>query len=53
MNPDELAQEHIEFIEAQLIVVEVENELLKERIVYLEAVEIEHDLMVKDRNYCP
>jgi len=47
---DQVAQDHIEFLESQLIVAEVEIEELKQKIIDLETAV---QMMVTDRTYCP
>jgi len=47
---DEIAQDHINFLEAQLLVLEVENEVLKEEV---NALKVEFQRMFSDREYLP
>jgi len=50
MNPDELAQEHIELLESQLLAADIENEVLQQKYFDLK---VEYDRMIVDRSYCP
>ena len=50
MNPDELAQEHIELLESQLLAADIENEVLRQEYIDLK---VEYERMINDRSYCP
>jgi hypothetical protein len=47
---DQLAQDHIDLLESQLLAADIENEELKQEIIALKA---ELSRMMADRSYCP
>jgi len=50
MNPDELAQEHIELLESQLLAADIETDEWRQKYLDIKA---EYDRMIVDRSYCP
>jgi len=50
MNPDELAQEHIELLESQLLAADIETDEWRQKYIDIKA---EYDRMIADRTFCP
>ena len=47
---DEVAQEHIDVLESQLLAADIENDELKQDIIDLR---VELQRLISDRSYCP